>query len=342
MIPRAAQRGRGPRCADRQPPGLLPGHGSWRWHAAGPCWYRPRPVQGPCGCTAGGPIGSSAGGGVWGRGPGIGPLGGLWPPHGPPCGPLPGALGGIDTPRLPGYKMGCRRGRPSRPAPLSQQCGCGRTAAACPPRHGSGRPPHAPTVGVVGADAPPPGLTARRLPHLRGTLPALPVGLRPVGRPGGGPPSAPPALWGLSAWLPPGLPPARLRARGPRPAAGAYGPLGRQCRRAGRRACAPHLCTGQGIAGGRRGAGPRQTLPCEHGILCRGRSRPPPRPAIARGVSRPPSYGGHPLTRPSVICLIDSPPNRVRGGDRMQSTAGPKLLTTVAQMTHGWVGFGRT
>ena len=202
--------------------------------------------------------------------------------------------------------------------------------------------PHAPTVGVVGADAPPPGLTARRLPHLRGTLPALPVGLRPVGRPGGGPPSAPPALWGLSARLPPGLPPARLRARGPRPAAGGYAPPWAAVPPGGAPGLCPHLRTGQDIAGERRGAGPRQTLPCEHGILCRGRSRPPPRPAIARGVSRPPSYGGHPLTRPSVICLIDSPPDRVRGGGRVQSIAGPKLLTTVAQMTRGWVGFGRT
>lgn len=239
MIPRAAQRGRGPRCADGQPPGLLPGHGSWRWHVAGPYWYRPRPVQGPRGCTAGGPIGSSAGGGVWGRGPGIGPLGGLWPPHGPPCGPLPGALGPIDRGRLPGYKNGMQAGQavPARPLIAAVRL---RPHGCCLPAAPRLRPaPHAPTVGVVGADAPPPGLTARRLPHLRGTLPALPVGLRPVGRPGGGPPSAPPALWGLSARLPPGLPPARLRARGPRPAAGGYAPLGRQCRRAGRRACAP-------------------------------------------------------------------------------------------------------
>lgn len=232
MIPRAAQRGRGPRCADGQPPGLLPGHGSWRWHVAGPYWYRPRPVQGPRGCTAGGPIGSSAGGGVWGRGPGIGPL--TARPAARclgPSAPLTGAVSQATNGMQAGQAV------PARPLIAAVRL---RPHGCCLPAAPRLRPaPHAPTVGVVGADAPPPGLTARRLPHLRGTLPALPVGLRPVGRPGGGPPSAPPALWGLSARLPPGLPPARLRARGPRPAAGGYAPLGRQCRRAGRRACAP-------------------------------------------------------------------------------------------------------
>ena len=341
MIPRAAQRGRGPRCADGQPPGLLPGHGSWRWHVAGPYWYRPRPVQGPRGCTAGGPIGSSAGGGVWGRGPGIGPLGGLWPPHGPPCGPLPGALGPIDRGRLPGYKWDAGgAGRPGPPPYRSSAAAAARllparraTAPAGPPRpYGGGGRGGRPSAGPDGpSPAPPPGYppgpagwatpgwAAWRRPALRSARPLGPVGAAPPRPPTGAAPGpgAPPSGGGLRppwAAVPPG---------------GAPG-------------LCPHLRTGQDIAGERRGAGPRQTLPCEHGILCRGRSRPPPRPAIARGVSRPPSYGGHPLTRPSVICLIDSPPDRVRGGGRVQSIAGPKLLTTVAQMTRGWVGFGRT
>lgn len=195
--------------------------------------------------------------------------------------------------------MGCRRGRPSRPAPLIAAVRL-RPHGCCLPAAPRLRPaPRAPTVGVVGADAPPPGLTARRLPHLRGALPALPVGLRPVGRPGGGPPSAPPALWGLSARLPPGLPPARLRARGPRPAAGGYAPLGRQCRRAGRRACAPHLCTGQGIAGGRGGAGPPGWMvpPGHH----------PPRGDSAQP-TRSNSIGL------SKNCTTRNPPNKREGG----------------------------
>lgn len=237
--------------------------------------------------------------GPGGRGPGIGPLGGLWPPHGPPCGPICGALAPIDRGRLPQYKWDAGGRGPSRPPPLIAAVRL-RPHGCCLPAAPRLRPaPRAPTVGVVGADAPPPGLTARRLPHLRGALPALPVGLRPVGRPSGGPPSAPPALWGLSARLPPGLPPARLRARGPRPAAGGYAPLGRQCRRAVRRACAPHLCTGQGIAGGRGGAGPPGWMvpPGHH----------PPRGDSAQP-TRSNSIGL------SKNCTTRNPPNKREGG----------------------------
>lgn len=176
--------------------------------------------------------------GYGGAGLALGPSGASGPLTARPAARCLGPSGGL-TPPVSQATNGMQAGQavPARPLIAAVRL---RPHGCCLPAAPRLRPaPHAPTVGVVGADAPPPGLTARRLPHLRGTLPALPVGLRPVGRPGGGPPSAPPALWGLSARLPPGLPPARLRARGPRPAAGAYGPLGRQCRRAGRRACAP-------------------------------------------------------------------------------------------------------